>query len=152
MSKLQRKALSKPVFYTEGLGFFLVIILLWLSEIYDLPHWLFDAMPTAINWRESIFETVLILLLAGTIMVFNAKLLRKIESLEELLPICAHCKNIRKNDGTWQKVDDYISDCTKTEFTHTICPTCAAQLYPDIYNSTAGARLSCDPDPEVANR
>jgi hypothetical protein len=128
---LQKKKLAKPVFYVEALGFSLVIIILWLNEICDLPHWLFDAQPTAFNWPESIMETFLVLVLAGFIMLLNFWLLRRIESLEELLPICAQCKRIRKEDGSWQQVDDYISSRTATEFTHTICPSCASLLYPE---------------------
>ncbi|MEZ4600661.1 MAG: hypothetical protein R2940_12810 [Syntrophotaleaceae bacterium] len=146
---MQKKALAKPVFYAEGLGFSLVIIILWLNELYDLPHWLFDAQPTAFNWTESLFETFLVLLLAGSIMLFNALLLRKIESLEELLPICAHCKSIRRKDGSWQQVDDYISGRTTTEFTHTICPSCTALLYPETCLPTEACRQPRQPDPHT---
>ncbi len=130
---MQSRVSIKPIFYAEGLGFFLVLAILWLNEIFDLPHLLFGAAPTAINWRESIFETSLVLALACTITSFNYMLLKKIRGLEKLLPICAHCKSIRKDDGTWEQVDDYISACTGTEFTHTICPDCATLLYPEVY-------------------
>jgi hypothetical protein len=141
---MQNKVSKKTLLFTEGAGFLLVVAALWLNEIYDLPQLLFGAQPTAINWRESIFETGLVLALAGTTMAFNHMLLKKIRGLEKLLPICAHCKSIRKDDGSWEQVDDYISACTGTEFTHTICPVCATLLYPEAYppSKTLSARRS----------
>jgi hypothetical protein len=132
----------KPIFYAEGLGFSLVLIMLWLNEVCDLPHHLFGAPPTPINWWESLMETGFVLVLACAVMAFNARLLKKIQGLEELLPICAHCKNIRKNDGSWEQIDDYISACTATEFTHTICPACATLLYPEAFPPP---KASCPP-------
>jgi hypothetical protein len=130
---VKSKASIKPIFFAEGLGFCLVLAMLWLNEIYDIPHLLFGAAHTAINWQESILETILVFALACATMFFNSLLLEKIHGLEKLLPICAHCKSIRKDDGSWEQVDDYISSCTGTEFTHTICPKCATILYPEEY-------------------
>jgi hypothetical protein len=58
--------------------------------------------------------------------------LDNIETLEGLLPICANCKNIRDDDGYWQQVEVYIRNNSKVEFSHSICPTCAQKLYPEL--------------------
>lgn len=34
--------------------------------------------------------------------------MNKIKTLSGLLPICAHCKNIRNDKGYWQKIEEYI--------------------------------------------
>jgi hypothetical protein len=60
--------------------------------------------------------------------------LDNIRTLEGLLPICVNCKNIRNNNGYWQKVEVYIREHSKAKFSHSICPECARQLYPDLYN------------------
>jgi len=57
-----------------------------------------------------------------------------IKTLEGLLPICANCKNIRDDDGYWQQVEVYIRQHSKAKFSHSICPNCAHQLYPGLYN------------------
>ena len=57
-----------------------------------------------------------------------------IKTLEGLLPICAACKNIRDDDGYWQQVEVYIQQHTKAEFSHSICPKCAHQLYPSLFS------------------
>ena len=57
--------------------------------------------------------------------------LGKIMKLEGMLPICAHCHNVRDDRGYWSRIEDYISTRTPLEFTHAICPDCIGRLYPD---------------------
>jgi hypothetical protein len=64
------------------------------------------------------------------------KALDNIKTLEGLLPICASCKNIRNDNGYWQKVEVYIREHSKAKFSHSICPECAHQLYPELYSET----------------
>lgn len=56
----------------------------------------------------------------------------KIQKLNGLLPICSHCKKIRDDRGYWNEVEKYISDHSDAEFSHTICPGCLHQYYPDV--------------------
>jgi len=39
--------------------------------------------------------------------------------------LCTICKNILDDDGSWQKIDTYLKEKTKAEFSHGICPDCA---------------------------
>ncbi len=48
----------------------------------------------------------------------------EIKKLSGLLPICAWCKKLRDDEGYWKSVEQYISEQTKAEFTHGICPEC----------------------------
>ena len=58
-----------------------------------------------------------------------------IKRLEGLLPICAHCKKVRKEGAnptvqeSWVPVETYIEDRTDAEFTHGICPACIKKHY-----------------------
>jgi hypothetical protein len=56
----------------------------------------------------------------------------EIQSLRGFLPICAHCKKIRDDQGYWQQVEIYIEEHTGAEFTHGICPECMKKLYPEL--------------------
>lgn len=47
-----------------------------------------------------------------------------IRTLSGLLPICAHCKNIRNADGRWERLESYIGNRSQAQFTHTVCPAC----------------------------
>jgi len=59
--------------------------------------------------------------------------LARIKTLTGLLPICASCKNIRDEAGSWIPVERYVRDRSEANFTHSICPECATRLYPDDY-------------------
>jgi len=48
----------------------------------------------------------------------------EVKQLEKLLPICATCKKIRNNDGTWSEVEVYIRNHSESDFSHGICPSC----------------------------
>lgn len=59
--------------------------------------------------------------------------LQEVKQLKGLLPICASCKKIRDENGDWQQIETYIHSHSQVDFSHGICPQCAAALYPDIY-------------------
>ena len=47
-------------------GFVVVVLFVWASEVFDLPHLLMRAPNTPINWQESLLESV-VTILAGAI-------------------------------------------------------------------------------------
>ncbi len=53
------------------------------------------------------------------------------------LPVCAECKEIRDEDGSWSKIDVYIQNHTDAKFTYGICPECKERLYPELYEDSA---------------
>lgn len=56
----------------------------------------------------------------------------EIKTLQGVLPICAHCKKIRNEQGAWQQLELYISQHTDAQFSHGLCVDCIAELYPEI--------------------
>jgi len=62
----------------------------------------------------------------------NKEALSEIKTLNGLLPICAHCKKIRDDKGYWNQLEAYITNHSKAEFSHGICPECAKKIYPDV--------------------
>jgi hypothetical protein len=55
------------------------------------------------------------------------------QRLEGLLPICSRCKKIRDDQNHWHSIESYIGDRSDAEFSHGICPECAAVLYPEFH-------------------
>jgi len=55
-----------------------------------------------------------------------------IKTLRGLLPICASCKKIRDDKGSWKGLERYIMDHSDAQFSHDICPDCMRKLYPDL--------------------
>lgn len=59
--------------------------------------------------------------------------LAQVKQLSGLLPICASCKKIRDDKGSWHQIETYIHSHSEAEFSHGICEECARKLYPDYY-------------------
>lgn len=59
--------------------------------------------------------------------------LGQIRTLRGLLPICANCKSIREDQGYWTRIEDYICRHSDADFSHSVCPKCMVELYPEIY-------------------
>lgn len=55
-----------------------------------------------------------------------------LKKFKGMIPICANCKNIRENDDNWEPLETYLSKHPEINFTHTLCPECVKELYPDI--------------------
>ncbi|QEE17444.1 PAS domain S-box protein [Promethearchaeum syntrophicum] len=60
------------------------------------------------------------------------KTLDHLNTLSDLLPICANCKKIRDDKGYWEQVETYLQKHSDVKFTHGICPKCAKELYGDL--------------------
>lgn len=58
--------------------------------------------------------------------------LAEIDTLKGILPLCSFCKKIRDDQGYWQQVDAYIQTHTSAEISHSLCPDCLKEHYPDI--------------------
>ena len=67
---------------------------------------------------------------------------RKVSTLEEILPMCANCKKIRKDGAetsdpkSWVSVESYIVDHSDAKVSHGICPECVEKLYRSGENLT----------------
>lgn len=59
--------------------------------------------------------------------------LSKVKLLSGILPICASCKKIRDDKGYWNQVESYIKEHSNADFSHGICPDCARELYPELF-------------------
>ena len=60
--------------------------------------------------------------------------LAQVKRLSGLLPICACCKKIRDDQGSWKRLEEYISKHSEAEFSHGICPDCRKKLYPELFD------------------
>jgi PAS domain-containing protein len=68
-----------------------------------------------------------------TLIADLRRALDEVETLRGLLPICASCKKIRDDRGYWNTVEEYFSNRSKVDFSHTLCPDCIRTLYPDLW-------------------
>ena len=60
------------------------------------------------------------------------KAYNEVKTLKGMLPICAKCKKIRDDKGYWNQIESYIKKYSEAEFSHSICPECAAEINAEI--------------------
>lgn len=130
MVSSEKRFVSNRVITYEVIAFLFIISIIWFDEIFDIPYLFLGAPQTPINWRESLFESVIISILGVLIVYITLKLFQKMKYLEGILPICASCKKIRDDKGAWNQIEEYVRDRSEAEFSHGICPECAEKLYP----------------------
>ena len=118
----------------------LAVVVLFLcltlgNEIIDIPHYIFNDAPTSYSQRigEIIIELSIFFTIISMQIVIFKKLYKRIRVLEGFIPICANCKKIRKTEDQWEQMEKYITQHSLAQFSHSICPDCARQLYPDLY-------------------
>jgi ligand-binding sensor domain-containing protein len=56
--------------------------------------------------------------------------LGKVKELSGLLPICMHCHKIRNDSGYWERIEKYVSERTRANFSHGLCPDCVKRYDP----------------------
>jgi hypothetical protein len=127
-------SVSRKVIALETLGFLIIIATIWADQVFDIPYYFLGAMATPVNWRESLFESIIIVLIGSSIVYHTSQLFNRMRHLEGMLPVCASCKKIRIANNEWQQIETYIRDKSEAEFSHSICPECAKQLYPEFYS------------------
>lgn len=66
-----------------------------------------------------------------TLMASLQEALASVKTLSGLLPICAGCKKIRDEQGSWSQVEVYVARRTDAQFSHGMCPDCLRKYYPD---------------------
>lgn len=58
--------------------------------------------------------------------------LEKVNLLSGFLPICTTCKKVRDDKGYWNQIEHFICEHSDAEFSHSVCPSCAQKLYPEL--------------------
>jgi PAS domain S-box-containing protein len=53
--------------------------------------------------------------------------LTEVRTLQGMIRICASCKRVLNDEGTWEQIESYVRDHSEVEFSHGICPDCARQ-------------------------
>ena len=65
----------------------------------------------------------------ATLILQLQQALEEVKQLRGIIPICAHCKKVRNDDGYWMQVEHYVSEHSEAEFSHGLCPACMNEMY-----------------------
>ncbi len=126
---------ANRLIFFEFASFLAFIGLLWIGEFLDIPHYFLGAEVTPFNWREALFETLMILPLALVVIYSTRKVFERMRYLEGFLRLCSNCKKVADEEGQWQEIEQFIQKRSEARFSHGICPSCAKQLYPEVFTT-----------------
>lgn len=51
---------------------------------------------------------------------------------KEIITKCCSCQKIRDKAGEWRDVVEFRLDLDNTLFSHSVCPSCLVELYPEF--------------------
>jgi GAF domain-containing protein len=60
----------------------------------------------------------------------------EVDTLRDLLPMCAWCRKIRDDEQLWVGLEEYFTLHSNTRFSHGICPDCAKSFRKEIETKT----------------
>lgn len=83
-----------------------------------------------INLKKEIAERTLAEVEKEKLIKELQAVVEKMKNLEGVIPICMHCKGIRNNEGSWSKLEEYITEHSDAKFSHGICDDCLKKHYP----------------------
>jgi hypothetical protein len=58
--------------------------------------------------------------------------LSRAKTLDGLIPICARCKEIRDDEGDWQRIEEYVEKHKNAQFTLGLYPECLDKLQNEV--------------------
>ena len=128
---MTKKGFTTRILVFEGVGFSLVLGLLWLNEGLDLPHTLLGAPTTPVNWREGLLESAAVLLLGTGTLTWTYRALTRIRYLEGLVLICMDCRRVYVQ-GRWIPFEVYVIDHSEAVLSHSVCPECKEKHYAKV--------------------
>ena len=134
-----RSVVFRRTLLLEGAGFLLIVAIIWMDEIFDLPHLLFGAAPTPLRLGEGFLESALTVAVGTVIVSITYRAFRRIEYLESLVVMCAWCRRVRAQEE-WLTVEAFLERQHNARTTHGICEGCAAGITvpPHIPSSRSG--------------
>jgi len=100
---------------------------------WDVP---WSPAEIAINCVIRVAVLLFLALLTRRVAERTVTLKEEVSVLMGLLPICSFCKSIRDTDGTWFPIEAYISEHSRAEFSHGLCPNCLREHYGDLVGDT----------------
>jgi hypothetical protein len=123
----------RQILTTQFLILLIFLALTLCNEVLDVPYLLMGDKPTSIGQRSgevSVEICIFVIVILIEILVMK-KLLRKVKILEGFLSVCANCKKIRE-ENYWKQMETYITEHSLAKFSHSICPDCRKELYPEF--------------------
>ena len=119
----------------EAVGFVAVLVVVWLDEVADLPHYLAGTPQSPARMPEALMESLLVLVVCAGVVASSIWLFKRIERLESFIVMCAWCRKVRV-DGQWITFEEYLSERDNLRTSHGVCKACAEEQLRAIERQT----------------
>ena len=110
------------ILWVETVGFLFLIALSWLTEVFRIPHYIFNE-PFVPNWHRAILRTAVLLMIWGWVYWLTWRMLKRLHYLEDFLRICSWCRRVCYHDE-WLGMEQYFNSKFSTRTSHGMCPDC----------------------------
>lgn len=120
----------ETILWVEGIGFGMIIALIWVTEYLQVPHLLF-AEEAHVLWQRALYRSASVVVVWLAVHLATRRLLQRLHQLEEFLLICAWCRKIGHNNA-WVSMEEYFGSTLFMRTTHGICPECSRDVKQSI--------------------
>ena len=124
---LNRRDVSRRMLLLEAVGFLCIVAIIWMDELFDLPHLVFGSARTPVRPVEGMLESILTIAVGVVIVAITYRAFRRIEYLESLIVMCAWCRRVRSS-GEWVTIEEFLERQHQSRTSHGICESCADQV------------------------
>jgi hypothetical protein len=127
----QRSVMQIPAFVFAAHGVFLTVrLVLALQSVARPGDGIGPLLQLMGDLEVSLFMVALFVSVLAAFLEQSNRELRTamddVVQLSSMLPLCAWCKNVRNDDGYWQRIETYLTT-HRVNVTHGICEDCAAE-------------------------
>lgn len=130
MPRINLRRLFELVAVWQFVCFAALIAFVWAAEVLDIKHLVYDEPAAPVDWLRASLITAAILAVAA--VTVGQTYLQEKRILRGLIIVCSYCHKVRADQDAWQQMEAYISDKTKAQFSHGICPHCFEQQSAEI--------------------
>ena len=127
MKMTQIKLWKRPnplerIAFWQFLGFGMLLAVVWVDQVLDLQTVFFGTTRKPEAWQTASILSVAIIVV-GFITIAHTFVQQK-HVLHGFLRVCTYCKRVKLDNQKWEQMEKYVSDRSRAEFSHGICPEC----------------------------
>lgn len=108
--------------FWQFLAFSLLVGMIWANALLDLANIIWGQPNEEFDWFGACLLTAAVIIV-GFITIAHTWLQQK-QIISGLLKVCSYCHKIQIDKAAWERMEEFLSENTRAEFTHGICPAC----------------------------
>jgi glucose-6-phosphate 1-dehydrogenase len=116
--------------FWQFLGFGLLLAAVWANHYLGLKEAIFGKVFHDDWWQDAVIMTIAIIVV-GFVTITHTFVQQK-HVLHGFLRVCTYCKRVKLDNQKWEQMEKYISERSRAEFSHGICPDCFQKTIADL--------------------